>query len=136
VMSDRLVSTFSLSRARAVATRKVHRVHLYNAVDGEQIATLESAPTTGMAYTSSTIFEQVEVVRIPKSALIQTVVAGAVTTIGQSPTLAALDSYVYFKPDGSATASTVYVTDHNGTPHYYRVLVYHTTGSSYAREAW
>jgi len=138
VMSDRLVSVFSLARARAVATRKVHRVRIYNATDGEQIATIESAPTTGMAYRpATTVLDTVRVSPIPKSAVIQTVVAGATTTVGASPSLnASLDYKAYFKPDGSATASTAYLTDHNGTPHYYRVLVYHTTGSSYAREAW
>jgi prepilin-type N-terminal cleavage/methylation domain-containing protein len=137
VMSERLVSEMSLARTRAVATRRVHRLWIYNATDGEQIVTLDAASVTGMAYSVSTVWERVQVLRIPKSALIQSAVAGAVTTTGETPALdAGLDYKLYFKPDGSATASTVYVTDHNGTPHYYRALVYHATGSSYAREVW
>lgn len=137
VMSERLVSELGLARTRAIATRRVHRVLIYTASDGEQIVTLDAASVTGMSYSNATVWERVEVLRIPKSALIRTVVAGAVTTTGATPALdTALNYPIYIKPDGSATASTAYVSDHNGTPHFYRVLVYHATGSSYAREVW
>jgi prepilin-type N-terminal cleavage/methylation domain-containing protein len=136
VIAERVVSTFSYARMRAVSTRKVHKVTLYTAPDGEQLIATEVAPTTGMSYASVTTWLTVEVARIPHGAIIQDVSAGAVTT-SASPTLNESLAYsAYFKPDGSATASTVYVTDRNGTPHYWKVLLYHATGSSYARENW
>ena len=40
-----------------------------------------------------------------------------------------------FKPDGSSTGGTIFITDmqHNKE---YRVLVYRITGSAYARQSW
>lgn len=138
VVSEQMVSTLSLARSRAIATRKAHRVRIYT-TGGEQFVGIQVYDVTGMAYTTNddSRWATFEVRRVSKSAVIQTAVATAITTTGATPTLDdSLDYSVYFKPDGSATASTIYITDHNGTPHYYRVLVYHATGSSYAREDW
>lgn len=137
VIADQVTSTFIYARTRAVSTRKVHKVSFYSTSDGEQIVEIDAAQTTGMAYSSSTVWEVVEIKRVPKSAIIWAAATSAVTTTGASPAQNDNLPYdVYFKPDGSATASTIYITDRNGTPHYYRVLVYHVTGSSYAREVW
>ena len=136
VISEQLVSTFSYARMRAVSTRKVHRVTLYTS-GSEQLAEISAASTTGMSYSSATVFQPIEVKRIPNGALIWSAAAGAVTTTGANPTQdVGLPYDMYFKPDGSATASTIYVRDRDGAKHYYRVLVYHATGSSYARETW
>jgi prepilin-type N-terminal cleavage/methylation domain-containing protein len=136
-VSDQLVSEFSFARMRAIATRKVHRVTLYTSSTGEQVAQLEAADTTGMNTTSTTTWKTVEYKRIPTTAQIWSASAGATTSTGASPAQdAGLPYEVYFKPDGAATATTVYLKDRSGTPHYYRVLVYHVTGSSYARETW
>ena len=137
VISEQLAQTFGFARTRAVSTRKVHRVHLYTSTDGEQIVMVSAAPETGMNYTGTADWGVVEVKRIPKSAILWSVTPGAITTTGESPAEDTnLDYTVTFKPDGSATASTIYVTDRNGSPRYHRVLVYHATGSSYAREQW
>jgi prepilin-type N-terminal cleavage/methylation domain-containing protein len=137
VIAERLTSTMSLARTRAISTRKVHRVLLYTSATGEQVITIDEADRTGMKHTIATVWATVEVFRVPHGATIQDVVAGAITTNGASPAPNAALAYpVYFKPDGSATASTVYITDSMGTPHFFRVLVYPATGSSYARETW
>jgi prepilin-type N-terminal cleavage/methylation domain-containing protein len=138
VIADQVKSTFIYARARAVSTRKVHRVSFFTDADtGDQIVEVDASSATGMAYNSSTTWQVVEVKRVPKSAVIWSTEASAVTTTGENPTQETNLTYdVYFKPDGSATASTIYITDRTGSKHYYRVLVYHTTGSSYAREAW
>ena len=110
--------------------------HQYTDANGEQIVEVLSAPSTGMVVPNSG-WLTVEVKRVPKSAIIWSAAASAVTTTGANPTQDTNLPYdVVFKPDGSATASTIYITDRNGTPHFYRVLVYHATGSSYARELW
>jgi prepilin-type N-terminal cleavage/methylation domain-containing protein len=140
VIADQVTSTFIYARTRAVSTRKIHKVSFYSTSDGEQIVEIDAAQTTGMAIPSSPpsgYWQPVEIKRVPKSAIIWAAAPSAVTTTGASPAQNDNLPYdVYFKPDGSATASTIYITDRNGTPHYYRVLVYHVTGSSYAREVW
>jgi prepilin-type N-terminal cleavage/methylation domain-containing protein len=138
VIADQVKSTFIYARARAVSTRKVHRVSFFEDADThEQIVEIDASSVTGMAYNSSTTWQVVEVKRVPKSAVIWSAEASAVTTTGATPAQNDNLPYdVYFKPDGSATASTIYISDRTGSKHYYRVLVYHTTGSSYAREVW
>lgn len=139
VVADQMTSTFIYTRTRAVSTRKVHRVQIYEA-DGEQVVLVEAAEQTGMAIPSSppsTYWQTIEVKRVPKSVIIQAAVLAAVTTTGATPALGdGLPHTMYFKPDGSATASTIYLTDRSASPRFYRVLVYHATGSTYAREVW
>ena len=137
VIADQVNATFIYARTRAISTRKVHKVSFYTSVDGEQIVQIYAAPATGMTYTGGS-WNTIEVKRVPKSAIIWSVATSAVTSTGASPTQDDNLPYdgVLFKPDGSATASTIYITDRSGSPRYYRVLVYHTTGSSYARETW
>ena len=136
VIADQMQSTFIYARTRAISTRKVHKVETYDSTDG-QIVEISAADVTGMGYSTGTTWQLVEIKRIPKSVVIQAVVAGAVTTTGASPTAGTgLPYSLYFKPDGSATASTMYITDSASAPRYSRVLVYHATGSSYAREGW
>ena len=140
VIADQVKATFIYARTRAVSTRKIHRVQFYTSTDNEQIVEIDVAAGTGMAIPASLptdYWQVVEVKRVPRSAIIWAAVTSAVTTTGASPAQDTNLPYdVYFKPDGSATASTIYITDRAGSRHYYRVLVYHTTGSSYAREVW
>jgi prepilin-type N-terminal cleavage/methylation domain-containing protein len=137
VIADQVNATFIYARTRAISTRKVHKVSFYTSADDEQIVQVYAAPSTGMTYTGSA-WQTIEVKRVPKSAIIWSAETSAVTSTGETPVQDDNLPYdgVLFKPDGSATASTIYITDRNGTPRYYRVLVYHTTGSSYAREIW
>jgi prepilin-type N-terminal cleavage/methylation domain-containing protein len=136
VIADQVNQTFVYARTRAVSTRKVHKVVFNPSTDGEQTVELWVASTTGMA-TPTTWTQVVEVKRVPKSVYIWSAEPSAVTSTGNSPAQDNnLDPYnVVFKPDGSATASTIYIADRNGNTHY-RVLVYHVTGSTYARELW
>lgn len=137
VISSQVSGMFVYARTRAVSTRKVHRVSFdTDATTGEQILELDAAPSTGMA-TPTSGWQVVEIKRVPKSAIIWSVDTSAVTTTGATPAQDTNLPYdVVFKPDGSATASTIYITDRGASPRYYRVLVYHVTGSSYAREVW
>ena len=136
VIASQVNSTFIYTHTRAVSTRKVHRVVFDTDANGDQYVEIDVAPTTGMTYTG-TGWLMIEVKRVPKSAIIWSAETSAVTTTGATPTQDDNLPYtVTFKPDGSATASTIYITDRNSTVKQYRVLVYHVTGSSYARETW
>lgn len=140
VIAEQVTSTFIYTRTRAVSTRKVHRVQIYADASGEQIVLVEAATETGMAIPTSapaSYWQTVEVKRVPKSAIVQAATPAAITTTGATPGEGdGLPYTMYFKPDGSATASTIYITDRSGSPRFYRVLVYPATGSTYAREAW
>ena len=136
VIADQVNATFIYARTRAVSTRKVHKVSFYTSSANEQIVEVQTAPATGMAVPGSG-WLTVELKRVPKSAVIWAAATSAAVNAGSVPQQNDNLPYdVIFKPDGSATASTIFITDRNGTPHYYRVLVYHATGSSYARELW
>ncbi|HEY5945031.1 MAG TPA: GspH/FimT family pseudopilin [Kofleriaceae bacterium] len=143
VIANQVASTFSFARTRAVSTRKVHQVQFYTSTEGEQIVEVDAAPTTGMTYTG-TAWQLVETKRVPKSSIIWSAATTALASTGNNPAQDTnLPCTVTFKPDGSARAcdgsasgSTIFITDRTGSRHYYRVLVYPTTGSSYAREVW
>ena len=140
VVADQMTSTFIYARTRAVSTRKIHKVEVYESTDGEQIVEITAAASTGMAVPSplpSGYWQLVEIKRVPRGVTVESVVAGAKTSTGETVAAGAGIPYtLYFKPDGSATASTVYLVDRAAAPRKYRVLVYHATGSSYAREGW
>ena len=46
-----------------------------------------------------------------------------------------LDFEIDIRPDGSTTGGTIFLTNPANTEKY-RVLVYQSTGSSYARQGW
>jgi prepilin-type N-terminal cleavage/methylation domain-containing protein len=138
VIADQMTSTFMYARTRAVSTRKVHKVEIYESAGGEQAIEVTAAASTGMAVPASPpadYWQLVEIKRLPSSVRIRTVVAGIPAT-GADPAADSGPHTLYFKPDGSASASTMYITDRAASPRFYRVLVYPATGSSYAREGW
>jgi prepilin-type N-terminal cleavage/methylation domain-containing protein len=136
VVSEQLVSTLSLARMRAVSTRRIHRVVIdVDASSGEQVVQMYRSSMTGMA--APTLYEGIEVTRIPRSVSIHAAQAGAQIAAGATPAEGdGLPYTIDFKPDGSGTSSTLFVKDTSGSARYYRVLIYQATGSSYAREQW
>lgn len=135
--SEQLATTLNYVRTRALTTRKIHRVEVHLELNPVEVRVWQAA-TTGMALTNYTGATPLFVERtiIPKSVTLYTVLAGA-KTAGQvaSPSQTSAEYDIDFLPDGSATASTIYVTD-PAQSRKYRVLVYHVTGSSYARQLW
>jgi len=128
-VSGQLVSTMSLARLRAAATRRIHRV----VVQPRQLSIWQAA-TSGLA--TPIDWQQVQVVKIPSGVVVWNAQAGALVSPGATPTQSAALAYpIEFRPDGQATASTVFVTD-KAQSSFYRVLVYHASGGSYARNSW
>jgi prepilin-type N-terminal cleavage/methylation domain-containing protein len=143
VIAEQVNATFIYARTRAVSTRKIHRVEF--AEDSEngqtfQVVILWAAEDRGMALPNpmpADYWQLVDYKRVSKSVLIWSTEPSVVTSTGNNPAqVSGLNYFVQFKPDGSATASTIYITDRAGSRHYHRVLVYPVTGSSYAREVW
>ncbi len=134
-MSTELATTLNYARTRALSTRKIHLVAIHFEMGTPEINVWQAA-TSGMAMSNfvpgTAAF--VQRLRIPKGVSL----FGAEVTArpaGQTPAQSTARYDIYFLPDGSATASTIYVTDTSQTRNH-RVLVYHATGSSYARQAW
>ena len=134
-VSDQIMSEMNLAKMRAVSTRSIHWVNVTK--DG---ITMWAATTTGFSANPSALtYELVERVRIPEGVVIwdTSTTACAASPCSGAPTAAnaSLDADFYFKPDGSSSGGTVFVTDNQGVKKH-RVVVYSITGSSYARENW
>ena len=133
-VSDQLVSNLNLCKMRAVSTRRWHRC--------------EVTPTTlqimqwqdvGMAVPGSGTWSVVSTTTIGTGVAIwdaSTTVCGS-SSCSAAPT-AANTSLVFdidFRPDGSSTGGTLFISD-PGQVKTYRIVVYKATGSSYARNSW
>jgi len=134
-MSNELATTLNYARTRALATRKIHLVSIEFDLDPPQV-NVWSAAQSGMAMSNfvPATAAFVQRLRIPKGVTLYGAEATA-KPAGQTPSQSTAPYEIYFLPDGSATASTIYVTDSSQARNH-RVLVYHATGSSYARQAW
>jgi prepilin-type N-terminal cleavage/methylation domain-containing protein len=135
--SDELVSAYNLCKMRAVSTRSWHRCEVT-----PTSLTIYQYPTTGMTKplsgtTSGWLF--VETVNIGAGVSIwdRSTTACASSPCTGAPTApnTSLLFDVDFRPDGSSTGGTLFVTD-TGQNKMYRVVVYTATGSSYARNSW
>lgn len=162
-ISDQLVNAFNLCRMRAVSTRRWHLCEVTGPgvvaatrTDGTQTSastiTIYQWSATGMTMPTGTCtpgtpdtncWEQVERDSIPSGAAVwdyRTQAYGSASGLGITQ-VSTVDAKVYFRPDGSSTSTdppssntgtTLFVTDNQGA-HAWRVLVYQTTGASYAR---
>ncbi|MCX5744590.1 MAG: prepilin-type N-terminal cleavage/methylation domain-containing protein [Proteobacteria bacterium] len=128
-VSDQVVSQINLARLRAQVTRKIQRVQVE-----PQLISVWELSTTGLAIPAIPVWSLVQESSIPKGASAWNVTAGAITTTGATVTQNASLLYgLNVRPDGQATASTIYLSDNL---HQWRVIVYHATGGTYAREGW
>lgn len=127
-VASQIASTLGLAKMRAASTRYAHRI----VVEPRQI-TMYVATETGLkASPFSTV--PLQTLRIPSGVTIWDAVAGADAA---APTEAndALAYEIIYRPDGQATATSIFVTD-SAASKKFRVRVYHVTGGSYARENW
>ncbi len=132
--AEQLSQSMNLARTRALMTRKIQRVSVHLELS-PPVIDMWQATDVGMAtanITSAPVF--VERIQVPGSITLWSAVPGAQGS-GLTPTQTATQVDIDFYPDGSATAATIYVTDAQQSRQH-RVLVFHATGSSYARTAW
>ena len=127
--SDNLNGALGFARLRATATRRIHRVQFEpNVVSVWQATTVGFAPPIG--------YQQIQTVAIPVGVQVWNAQTTVQVTAGATPVEnTTLLFTVDFRPDGSSTGATVFVTDRQQTKKH-RVLVYKTTGTSYVREEW
>jgi prepilin-type N-terminal cleavage/methylation domain-containing protein len=154
--ADELVASLQLCKMRAVSTRRYHRCEISApAVPGSTSQTLTIAqwsstgmlkpPTGSIAATSSgsgsgtSTWQLVQTVTVGVGIGVwdASATACAVSPCSDAPTApnSALLFDIDFRPDGSSTGGTLYVSD-PAKNKVYRVVVYTATGSSYARNSW
>ena len=141
-LSEQLSSALNAVRTRALNTREIHRVAVRLDLNPAEID-IYAAPTTGMALTNYTgtgvTVQGVSRIEIAKNLTLWSAVATAKGS-GQTPSQTSAEVDIDFYPDGSVLVgstggATIYVTDQRKVDKY-RVVVFHTTGSSYARQYW
>lgn len=145
--SDSVVQMMNLAKLRAVSTRKWHRVEVTGpSASAPAVAdtiTLWQWSNTGMAVPSGSCstspsvvncWQAVQVISVPRHLTVWNAQTGVDINGTSAPSQdTAVDFNFDFKPDGSSTGGTVFITD-TGNTKPWRVLVYRVTGSAYARE--
>ena len=143
-MSDQLAAALNTCKMRAVSTRRWHRCELK-----PQSLTVYQWSAVGMAAPSGTYcstgqpppscWQYVQNYQIPtpvKAWSATTTVCSASPCTGAPST--ATSGLVFdfdFRPDGSSTGGTAFISDQVGTTKN-NVVVYRTTGASYAQTGW
>jgi prepilin-type N-terminal cleavage/methylation domain-containing protein len=128
-VGDQLTSTLNMARLRAVTTRRYTRVEVKS-----KTATVWQSTQTGLV--TPTAWQFYQTFTVPNGVTVwdgsSTVYASSGTTVSKNATV---DFMVDFKPDGSSTGGTLFVTD-AANAHPARVLTYRATGTTYTRSAW
>lgn len=141
-LADSLSSVLNSVRMRALTTRKIHVVRM-RFDQPTVVVDIYAAPTVGMAmsnYNGAGVTPQgVQRLELPNGLVLWAAMAGP-QTAGLSPGQSTTEIDINYFPDGTAFVgntggATLYVTDTNQTSKY-RVVVFHATGSSYARQNW
>ena len=139
-VADDVVQEFNLCKMRAVSTRHWHRCEIDGTVSPPTL-TVYQWPSAGMTVptSGSTAWQNVYAISIGPNVSVWDASATvcASSPCGGAPTApnTSLKFDFDFRPDGSSTGGTAYISDagHNKVE---RVVVYTATGSSYARNSW
>lgn len=138
--ADQLASALNSVRTRALTTRKIHQVQI-RLDQPAPFIDVYAANAIGMASSNfaTATAQGVQRIELPTGIVLQAAVSGA-QAAGASPTAGTAEVDITYYPDGTAklgnnNGATIYVTDTQGSQKY-RVLVYHATGSAYARQSW
>jgi prepilin-type N-terminal cleavage/methylation domain-containing protein len=139
-VSDELVSQMELCKMRAVSTRRWHRCEVTGSgATLPNTVTVMQWQSTGMAVPGVGVWSVVQTLTIGAGVSVwgATTAACASSPCAGAPTApnTSLVFDVDFKPDGSSTGGTLFVTD-PGQNKMYRVVIYTATGGSYARNSW
>jgi prepilin-type N-terminal cleavage/methylation domain-containing protein len=144
-VSDELTSVFNTCKMRAVSSRRWTRCR----VSPSAVTTYQWS-NTGMTSPGASptlcgtlpCYQYVQNFALPTGITVWGNTATPCTTALQpcagAPTALAISTYTFdidFKPDGSSTGGTVYVSDNVGNEKW-RVLTYTASGAAYARSGW
>jgi prepilin-type N-terminal cleavage/methylation domain-containing protein len=126
---DQLTAALGLAKMRAISTRRTTRVEVRS-----NTATLWQSTQTGLV--TPTDWQFYQRFTIPNGV---TVWDGSTTVYAEPGAPVSRNADVAFavdfRPDGSSTGGTIFVTD-AANAHPARVLVYRATGSTHVRARW
>ncbi|MEJ7601747.1 MAG: prepilin-type N-terminal cleavage/methylation domain-containing protein [Kofleriaceae bacterium] len=127
--SDKVAGMLGYARIRTLATRTIHRVQVES-----QTVSLWRATTTGLS--TPVGWQRLQIESIPKPTKIWNAQTSVQVTLNGGPVEnPAVLLPIDFKPDGTTTGATIFVTDSRKRK-MYRVMVYRATGGTYIREGW
>lgn len=154
-VADQVAADMNLCKMRAASTRRWHRCIVETGVfetgtGPTSRVSIWQWQQTGMKAPATNNTSSCDPVANPCWQLVQTDNLGRGTTVwdagtavcatgpcGGAPTTpnTSLSFNIDFRPDGSSTGGTLYITEPSRTRNY-RVVVYKATGASYARNSW
>jgi prepilin-type N-terminal cleavage/methylation domain-containing protein len=136
-IADEVAAQLNFAHTRAVSTRRWHcievkpqEVILYQANTVGMVAPVNPCP-------SALSWQQVQALAIPTGTSVWDVQSVVHNVIGTVPAHnLGLDSTILqFKPDGSSTGGTIFLSDTTGSRQD-RVIIYTATGNVYPRQVW
>ncbi len=128
--ADRITGMIQFARLRAVSQRRYHMVRIE-----PNVISVWAADDTGFAAPAynNPIIQGMD---IPSGVVVWNVDTATDAASGSSPTQSTSFTFdITFKPDGSSSGGTVFLTD-NQQESKFRVFVYKTTGAALSRENW
>jgi prepilin-type N-terminal cleavage/methylation domain-containing protein len=140
-VANNLTIELNFARMRAVSTRAYHQIEVQPAqmILWEAWDTANNKPLLGLKLPAGPNqgWKQVHQISVPTSAISIWNAQAAIDTSGGVAVApnAALDFFITYKPDGSSSGGTVFVSD-RGPYKQWRILVYRATGSAYARNGF
>lgn len=134
--SEQVTGMVQFARLRAEARRQRHQVVITNTtVQVQEAVDASGDPTVGFATPAS--YDVIQEMEVPGGVVMWNVDTTTVNNNGgANPSQnTSLNATIEFKPDGSSTGGTIYLTD-PATSSKYRIFVFRATGTAMARENW
>jgi prepilin-type N-terminal cleavage/methylation domain-containing protein len=127
-VANQMVSQLSFARERAISTRRWHRVTVT-----PQLVSIWQGNTIGM--TAPLTYSELQTVTLPNAVSVWNSNASVLPSGQTGITATALSFNIDFRPDGSSTGGTLFMTDVHQAQSY-RVVVYKITGTADAQTPW
>jgi len=128
-LSEQVISVINFAKLRAQSTRRVHKVTFDQTHIWVQVAA-----DTGIVPPGTTTYSPVQTTTFPNGVHIYDIANAVYPSAGNSVTdNPGLTYDLFVRPDGQCTGSTLFIGD---GAHQFRVVVYHISGGTYAREFW
>lgn len=129
--SDQVVGMMGFARLRAEAKRTIHKIQIEPTV-----ISVWEADKAGFATPTYLENKIVSSIDVPSGVVVWNTATNTQSAAGATPTQGSgFNVAIEFKPDGSSTGGTVFLTNRQETSKY-RVFVYRTTGNAQARDGW
>jgi prepilin-type N-terminal cleavage/methylation domain-containing protein len=141
IVANEVTTSLNYARMRAVSTRAYHQCE----VKAQSVTLFEAwdlannKALTGLKLPTGALqgWKQVSSINVPSNNVTIWNAQAAVDTAGGATVSqnAGLDFFITFKPDGSSSGGSLFISD-IGQYKQWRVLTYRATGSSYARNGF